>query len=254
MNTGVQRSGATPPAARTANTKPIGPEPGNVVRPGQERAADRDGARDPVRRDGDRGRPARPGGQGRARDGVPRRALPPRARAVPARLGHRLGRHDPHRPAREGDRPLPGLRGRATARSSSVSKIRRQVAGRGVPAAAAPLRASVRRPAARRRDRRGSRRAPTATSGASACSSRRGRHADERRSRSRSRSTSARASPTRPAAGARSAPSTSTGCRRATTPARPARTSRSGSTTPRRAAPATSAPGGRSWRTTRSRP
>jgi len=29
MNTGVQRSGATPPAARTANTKPIGDHPGN---------------------------------------------------------------------------------------------------------------------------------------------------------------------------------------------------------------------------------
>ena len=29
MNTGVQRSGATPPAARTANTKPIADQPGN---------------------------------------------------------------------------------------------------------------------------------------------------------------------------------------------------------------------------------
>src|SRR3954452_15135463 len=29
MNTGVQRSGATPPAAHTATTKAIGPEPGN---------------------------------------------------------------------------------------------------------------------------------------------------------------------------------------------------------------------------------
>src|SRR5207342_3053556 len=29
MNTGVQRSSATPPAARTANTKPVGAEPGN---------------------------------------------------------------------------------------------------------------------------------------------------------------------------------------------------------------------------------
>src|SRR4051794_30089412 len=29
MNTGVQRSGATPPAARTANTKPLGDHPGN---------------------------------------------------------------------------------------------------------------------------------------------------------------------------------------------------------------------------------
>ena len=29
MNTGVQRSGATPPAARTATTQPVGPKPGN---------------------------------------------------------------------------------------------------------------------------------------------------------------------------------------------------------------------------------
>jgi pyruvate ferredoxin oxidoreductase beta subunit len=35
MNTGVQRSGATPPAARTANTKALGPEPGNVFGQGK---------------------------------------------------------------------------------------------------------------------------------------------------------------------------------------------------------------------------
>ena len=35
MNTGVQRSSATPPAARTANTKPIGDEPGNVFGQGK---------------------------------------------------------------------------------------------------------------------------------------------------------------------------------------------------------------------------
>jgi pyruvate ferredoxin oxidoreductase beta subunit len=35
MNTGVQRSGATPPAARTANTKAIGPEPGNTFGQGK---------------------------------------------------------------------------------------------------------------------------------------------------------------------------------------------------------------------------
>jgi len=35
MNTGVQRSGATPPAARTANTKPVGQEPGNVFGQGK---------------------------------------------------------------------------------------------------------------------------------------------------------------------------------------------------------------------------
>ncbi|ABL81864.1 MULTISPECIES: thiamine pyrophosphate-dependent enzyme [unclassified Nocardioides] len=35
MNTGVQRSGATPPAARTANTAPVGPEPGNAFGQGK---------------------------------------------------------------------------------------------------------------------------------------------------------------------------------------------------------------------------
>jgi pyruvate ferredoxin oxidoreductase beta subunit len=35
MNTGVQRSSATPPAARTANTKPLGDEPGNVFGQGK---------------------------------------------------------------------------------------------------------------------------------------------------------------------------------------------------------------------------
>jgi pyruvate ferredoxin oxidoreductase beta subunit len=35
MNTGVQRSGATPPAARTATTKPVGPDPGNVFGQGK---------------------------------------------------------------------------------------------------------------------------------------------------------------------------------------------------------------------------
>ncbi len=35
MNTGVQRSGATPPAARTANTKPLGGQPGNAFGKGK---------------------------------------------------------------------------------------------------------------------------------------------------------------------------------------------------------------------------
>jgi pyruvate ferredoxin oxidoreductase beta subunit len=38
MNTGVQRSSATPPAARTANTKPVGAEPGNVFGQGKNAA------------------------------------------------------------------------------------------------------------------------------------------------------------------------------------------------------------------------
>jgi pyruvate ferredoxin oxidoreductase beta subunit len=36
MNTGVQRSGATPPAARTATTDAVGPEPGNVFGTGKD--------------------------------------------------------------------------------------------------------------------------------------------------------------------------------------------------------------------------
>ena len=35
MNTGVQRSSATPPAARTSNTKPLGGQPGNVFGTGK---------------------------------------------------------------------------------------------------------------------------------------------------------------------------------------------------------------------------
>jgi pyruvate ferredoxin oxidoreductase beta subunit len=35
MNTGVQRSSATPPAARTSNTKPLGGQPGNVFGKGK---------------------------------------------------------------------------------------------------------------------------------------------------------------------------------------------------------------------------
>lgn len=36
MNTGVQRSGATPPAARTATTQPVGEHPGNVFGQGKD--------------------------------------------------------------------------------------------------------------------------------------------------------------------------------------------------------------------------
>ena len=250
MNTGVQRSGATPPAARTANTKPVGDRARERLRPGQERAADRDGARDPVRRDGDGGRAARPRVQGRARDGVPRRALHPRLRPVPARLGHGVARHDPDRPAREGDGALPRLRGRAR-RGRRRLEDPPPGPGRGVPAAAAPLRAPLRRPAAHRRDRADPGASPTATSAASACSrkeTRRDRealrdHARRRlQPRQQDRQLAHRAARLRrPPAAVQPAP------------ARPARTSSSGSTRPRRAAAATSAPGGRSWRTTRSR-
>lgn len=38
MNTGVQRSGATPPTARTATTQPVGPNPGNNFGQGKDMA------------------------------------------------------------------------------------------------------------------------------------------------------------------------------------------------------------------------
>ena len=38
MNTGVQRSGATPPAARTATTEAVGPDPGNPFGHGKDAA------------------------------------------------------------------------------------------------------------------------------------------------------------------------------------------------------------------------
>jgi len=50
MNTGVQRSSATPPAARTNTTFPVG-DSAAIASAGQEPAGDRDGARDSLRRD-----------------------------------------------------------------------------------------------------------------------------------------------------------------------------------------------------------
>ena len=113
MNTGVQRSSATPPAARTANTKPVGDEPGNVFGQGKsapliamaheipyvatatvadlhdlehkiERAMEFRGARYV-------------------------HVLVP----CPLGWGSAVGGHDQDRAARTRDRPLPGARGRA---------------------------------------------------------------------------------------------------------------------------------------------
>ena len=111
MNTGVQRSGATPPAARTATTQAVGPEPGNVFGQGKSApliamaheipyvaTATVAELRDLEAKVADR-------------DGDPRRALPARLRALPARLGKRLEGHDPDRPPGEGVGHLPGVRG-----------------------------------------------------------------------------------------------------------------------------------------------
>ena len=67
MNTGVQRSSATPPAARTATTPAMGDGAGQRVRHRQERAEDRRRARHSLCGDRDRRRPARPRAQGASR-------------------------------------------------------------------------------------------------------------------------------------------------------------------------------------------
>ena len=95
------------------------------LRPGQERAADRDGARDPLRRDRHGRRAARPRGEGADGDGDPRRALPARLRPLPAGLGHRLRRHDRDRPPGQGDGIFPVFEAR-DGEVTAVSKIRRQ--------------------------------------------------------------------------------------------------------------------------------
>ena len=87
MNTGVQRSGRDAAGGPDREHEAGRRGARQRLRPGQERAADRDGARDPLRRHRDRRRAARPRAQGRAGDGVPRRPLHPRLRALPARLG-----------------------------------------------------------------------------------------------------------------------------------------------------------------------
>ena len=72
------------------------------------------------------------------------RPLPARAGAVPARLGVGVAGHDPGRPAGEGERALPGLRGRAR-RGHRRLDDPAPGPGRGLPAAAEALRAPVRR-------------------------------------------------------------------------------------------------------------
>ena len=147
MNTGVQRSSATPPGARTATTEAVGPEPGNVFGQGKnvpllavaheipyvatatvselrdleykvERAMSH--ARCPVH---------------------------PCAGALPARLAERVGRHRPAGPPGQGDGHLPRLRGRARRDHGGVEDPPSR-ARRGVPAAPGSLQAtsSERRP------------------------------------------------------------------------------------------------------------
>ncbi len=163
---------------------------------------------------------------------------------VPCPLGWGSAPDDTIRLARlaDGDRALPAVRGRgrrghrpsrrsaSRCRSTSTCKLQKRFAH--LFGNAARHRARSRR----------SRRPPTATSRASACSATR-RPPDGQAVRDHARRRLEPGQQDRLVAH-RAARSTSTGCRRATTPARPARTSRAGSTTPRAAT--TRPPGARS--------
>jgi len=123
MNTGVQRSAATPPAARTATTDAVGPEPGN--------AFDRQGL--PRLADGPRhrlvappgGRPARPRRRWSARcsSAAPATSHP---RPVPARMGSASDDTIPHRPgsAKETGLLPPFFSRRSTARHVGLAHPR----------------------------------------------------------------------------------------------------------------------------------
>ena len=125
---------------------------GKRLRPGEERAADRDGSRDPVRRHCDRRRPPRPRAQDRACDGGQGRPLRPRSRPLPAWMGLRLEGHHQDRAARTGDRPLPRARSRARRGRKRVEDPP-PCPRRGVPARATALRAPLRRAPPDRRHR-----------------------------------------------------------------------------------------------------
>ncbi len=243
MNTGVQRSSATPPTARTATTPALGPEPGNVFGTGKS---------------------------------VPKIAvahnIPYVATAtvadlhdlerkvtkamsihgaryiqinVPCPLGWGSASHDTIKLARLavecGLYPIfEAEHGKVT----QVRKIRRQGPGAGLSETAAPLRPSVqgrhRRPAHRAAAgdlRRQYRRIRAGRS------NRQGWVRASWNIRSPSRSMSALRWPITPVPGARCGRNMFIGCRRAITPARRARTSRAGWPTPKPAT--TKRPGAR---------
>ena len=231
MNTGVQRSGATPPAARTANTKPVGDEPGNVFGQGKNAPLIAMAHEIPYVA-------TATVAELRDLEYKVEKAMEFRGARylhvfVPCPLGwgSASAGHDQDRAPRQGDRHLPRLRGRGR-RGRRRLEDPQTGAGHRVPEAAAPLRAPLRGPAPDRHHRGdpGSRRRQHP--GASACTAATvppdllheaattcsptphtdrsdGSHREER-CPSPSRSTSAPASPTRPAAGGPSAPSTST--------------------------------------------
>ena len=135
MNTGVQRSGSTPPAARTATTQAVGPEPGNVFGQGKSAPLIAMAHEIPYVATATVAELRDLEAKVQTRDGDPRRALPARVRPLPARLGQRLQGHDPYRAAGEGVGHLPRVRG-ARRRGHQRLEDPSPGARRGLPAPA----------------------------------------------------------------------------------------------------------------------
>ena len=173
MNTGVQRSGATPPAASTANTRPVGDAAGNAFGTGKSLPLIAMAHEIPYV------------ATATVADLHDLEAKVTKAMSMhgarylhvlvpcPLGWGSDVRGDDPGGPAGDPVRALPGLRGRARRRSPHVTPIRRPGAGRGLPAPAGPVRAPVRRRGPPGRGRPRSRHRPTATSPATGCSPRR---------------------------------------------------------------------------------
>ena len=231
MNTGVQRSSATPPAARTATTPAVGPAPGNVFGQGKNVPLIAMAHDIPYVATATRGRSARPRGQGDAG---------PWASAARATSTSSC----PARSAGARTRPTPSRwRGwpsnRACSRCSRPSTARSSAAPRSAARCRSRTTCSLQKRFAHLFGEtcRTRRRIARIQAMADRNIERFGLLAEETlrwTSPSPSPSTSARASPTTPAPGARAA-----GLRRPPaavqrTPAPPARTSRAGCTTPSR--------------------
>ena len=168
--------------------RPSAPQPGNVFGTGQERAADRDGARHPVRRDRHRRRPARPRAQGRAR----RWRSAARATSTSSCRARSAGARRPHdtitaRAARARERDSSRCSRRVRRGHRRSRKIRRRVP---VEDYLKPQRRFAHLFGAAPRiahDRAHPGRSPTATSRASACSRAGGRRHDAKAVRDHAR-------------------------------------------------------------------
>ena len=148
MNTGVQRSGATPPAARTATTEAVGPEPGNAFGQGKDMPRIAMAHEIPYV------------ATATVADLFDLEAKVERAMAFhgarylhvlvpcPLGLGRRPARHHPAGPPGPPDRAVPGLRGRARRGHRGVARSAGRCRSSEYLRLQKPLRPPLRRPTA----------------------------------------------------------------------------------------------------------